>query len=53
MFQEMLKVMELKNFSGGLYELYILMFLIQCVFVLDIVDLYVPNGLVGVMMSGF
>ncbi|XP_010474441.1 PREDICTED: F-box protein At3g62230-like [Camelina sativa] len=40
-----LKVVELKNFTGGLYELHVLEFLIWCGRVLERVDLYLANGL--------
>lgn len=41
-----LKVVKLRGFSGGLYELCVLRFLIRCGRVLERVDLYLPTGLV-------
>ncbi|XP_010431599.1 PREDICTED: F-box protein At3g62230-like [Camelina sativa] len=40
-----LKVVELKNFTGGSYELHVLEFLIRFGRVLERVDLYLPNEL--------
>ncbi|VVA97212.1 unnamed protein product [Arabis nemorensis] len=41
-----LKVVELRNFRGGLYEVYVLQFLIRCGLVLERVELYLPIGVV-------
>ncbi|KAL1221322.1 F-box protein [Cardamine amara subsp. amara] len=40
-----LKVVELRNFTGGLNELNVLEFLIRCGRVLERVDLYLPHGM--------
>ncbi|EOA28377.1 hypothetical protein CARUB_v10024582mg [Capsella rubella] len=46
--KETLKVVKVRDFTGGMYELLMLQFLFRCGLVLERVELYLPKGLGGI-----